>query len=90
METKSRQTALEIAIDVMCLPITKLLIENKASTRFSKSNTTKYNGLLEMLRLGMVQDFPKCYERTSRIMNKIWFSVFVWLILLCGFLFLLF
>jgi ankyrin repeat protein len=35
METKSRHTALEIAIDEMCFPIAKLLIENNASTRFS-------------------------------------------------------
>jgi serine/threonine-protein phosphatase 6 regulatory ankyrin repeat subunit B len=91
METKSRHTALEIAIDEMCFPIGKLLIENDACTRFSKTRTTKYIGLLlpvplEMLGLFMVQDVAKFHERTSRIRNNIWFSVFVWLIWLCGFL----
>ena len=95
MGTQSGYTALEIAIDKNYFQIAKLLIENNASTRFSKTNTAKYNKLLlpmplEMLRLCMVQYFLKSYERLRRIINKIWCSVFVWLILLCGFLLYLF
>jgi ankyrin repeat protein len=91
METKSRHTALEIAIDEVYFPIVKLLIENNASTRFSKTSTTKYIGSLlpvplEVLRLFMVQDFSKNYERRRRIIDKYLCFVFYWLILLCGFL----
>jgi ankyrin repeat protein len=88
MELKSRHTALDLALGEMCFPIAKLLIENNARIRirFSQTNTTKYDGLLEKFRLGVVQYFSKCYERTSRIINKIWCSVFVWFILFCGFL----
>jgi hypothetical protein len=88
METKSRHTALGLALGQKCFPIAKLLIENNASLRirFYQRNTAKYNRLLEKFRLGVVQYFSKCYERTSRIINTIWCSVFVWFILFCGFL----
>jgi ankyrin repeat protein len=86
MGTQFGYTALEVAIDKNYFQIAKLLIENNASTRFSKTNRAKYKGLilpmpLEMLRLRMVQDFLKSYERLSIIVNKIWHSVFGWIIL---------
>ena len=86
MGTQFGYTALDVAIDKNYFQIAKLLIENNASTRFSKTNRAKYKGLilpmpLEMLRLRMVQDFLKSYERLSIIVNKIWHSVFGWIIL---------
>ena len=58
---------------------------------FPKTSTTKFIGSLlpvplEVLRLFMVQDFSKNYERTSRITDKNLCFLFYWLILLCGFL----
>jgi ankyrin repeat protein len=85
-ETQSGYTALEIAIDKNYFQIKQILIDNNVSIRFSKTNRAKYKGLilpmpLEMLRLRMVQDFLKSYERLSIIVNKIWHSVFGWIIL---------